>query len=519
MRRWMQTTTGLLLLLSAVLAGCGPTTVTPTASETAPPTPEVEMVHQASGPGLWYPANAEALADMVDGYLDKAEQLDESIVPIALISPHAGFVYSGQVAAWAYKQIEGLHYDTIVLIGDTHSGDGSGIICIWPAGAFETPLGTIPVDAEVAQALIEAEPLITADLEAFANEHPIENQLPFLQRVCDDFEIVPIVFRESSLENARALAQALVKVLAERNALIVASTDLSHYPPYDVALAADAETLRAIESLGPEAVLENELAWSSRGLRNMSVTLCSQGAVLTAMIAAPELGANQAQTTRYANSGDVPEGDPRGVVGYGAVMFWQGESSGEQSGLPASTAEPGPLSLEDRGKLLQIARRTLTQYLTTGVIPQYQVTEPGLLQSRGAFVTLEEFGQLRGCIGNLSGQGPLYLTVQRMAIAAATEDRRFPPVSNEELLAIEIEVSVLSPLQLIDSADEIKVGRHGVVIVKDDHQAVFLPQVATEQGWDRETMLEELCLKAGLREDAWKENATFFVFTAEVFSE
>lgn len=491
---------GLVLLLLS----CAKPTAAPAPAST--PTSMPSRVHKCSGAGQWFPADPEKLTKMVDTYLAQAERKIEA-EPVAIIVPHAGYVFSGQVAAYAYKQIEGMSYDVIVVIGDTHTGAGSSTIAVYTEGAFETPLGLVPVDAETAQIIVAPDERIARDLPAFASEHPIENQLPFLQRVCKELKIVAIVFRESSLENARILSDALVKALAGKKALIVASTDLSHYYPYQEACELDEITLNAILSMDPQKVVE-------------SSQLCSMGATLTAILTASQWQANQATVLKYANSGDTPFGGRQQVVGYGAVMFWRGEGGSSSFVIPTSVSPPelAPLSPSEREKLLGIARRTIAQFLESGAVPTFTVIEPGLLQERGAFVTLNKHDQLRGCIGHLTADCPLFLTVQRAAIGAAINDARFPPVTLDELLDIEIEISVLSPLERVGCTCQIEVGKHGLLIVNGRNQGVLLPQVATEQGWDRTEFLRGVCRKAGLAEDAWKE-ADLYIFTAEVFSE
>ena len=500
-------------------SSCAAPGAAPSPSPNTPSSPTPSEIHRCSGAGQWFPADSDELAKMVDSYLAQAERKVEA-EPIAIIVPHAGYIYCGQVAAYAYKQLEGVAYDVIVVIGDTHTGAGSSPIAVYAKGAFETPLGLVPIDEGVAQAIVSADDRIAFDRPAFAREHPIENQLPFLQRVCRDFKFVPIVFREPTPENARLLSEALVKALAGKKALIVASTDLSHYPPYDDAVRVDAKTLQALVSLDPQALLRATEEPLKEGIPNLVTCMCSRGAVLTAIMTAKKLGANRATVLKYANSGDTPFGDRRQVVGYGAVMIWKGEAEAGFS-LPTPTAPPEPSSLspQEREKLLALARRTIAQFLESGTVPAVEVTEPGLLQERGAFVTLKEHGQLRGCIGYLTAEGPLYLTVQRAAIAAATSDPRFPPVTLEELADIKIEISVLSPIEPIEDVNQIEVGRHGLIIVKGRNQGVLLPQVATEEGWDREEFLRAVCRKAGLPEDAWKKGAKLYVFTAEVFEE
>ncbi|MFB0534431.1 MAG: AmmeMemoRadiSam system protein B [Anaerolineae bacterium] len=534
---------GLVMIL--LLAACGAPSATPVPTPPASPsalaptapttvTPLAEDIHACQGGGMWFPGNPEQLAAMVDSYLADAEKDAEKIEgePIALIVPHAGYIFSGWVAAYAFRQIEGLDYDTVVVIGDTHAGGGSAPIAVWARGTYETPLGAVPVDEEVAAALLAADSRILFDRAGHESEHPVENQIPFLQRALDgDFKVVPIVLHGDSLEVAEVLSQALVEALANRKALIVASTDLAHWPAYDDAHVSDAAMLAAIETMDPQALLDADREWMSKGIPNLATTMCSKGSVLTAMLATPLLGANQVTVLKYANSGDVPVGERDRVVGYGAVMFWRGEGnrSAERSRSPTSFVMPTPLgpvtealplSAEDRKELLAMARQTIVHFLETGAFPHFTVTQPGLLQERGAFVTLTKHGELRGCIGHLIGDRPLYLVVQNVAVSAAVADQRFPTVTEEELSDLEIEISVLSPLEQVENVDQIQVGLHGVIIRQGLKQAVYLPQVAPEQGWGREEMLESLCLKAGLSKDAWKEEDTWlYVFTAEVFEE
>lgn len=525
------------LIMILLLVACGAPSATPVPTPSASPsvlastvptavTPSPEDIHACQGADMWFPGDPDKLAAMVDGYLAEAEKNSEKLQgePVALIVPHAGYIYSGWVAAYAYRQIKGLAYDTVVVIGDTHAGGGTAPIAVWARGTYETPLGAVPVDEEVAAALLAADSRIRFDRAGHQSEHPVENQIPFLQRTLSDgFKIVPIVLHDDSLEVAEVLSQALVEALANRKALIVASTDLSHWPAYDDARASDAAMLVAIETMDPQALLDADREWMGKGIPNLATTMCSKGSVLTAMLAAPQLGANQVTVLKYANSGDVPVGDRSQVVGYGAVMFWRGESNPTSFVMPTPpgpVTEAIPLTAEDKGQLLAIARQTIAHFLKTGAFPHFTVNLPGLLQEKGAFVTLKKHGELRGCIGHLIGDRPLYLVVQSMAVSAAVADQRFPPVTEEELSDLEIEISVLSPLEQVENVDQIQVGVHGVIIRRGLNQAVYLPQVAPEQGWDREEMLENLCLKAGLSKDDWKKEGTrFYVFTAEVFAE
>jgi AmmeMemoRadiSam system protein A len=184
------------------------------------------------------------------------------------------------------------------------------------------------------------------------------------------------------------------------------------------------------------------------------------------------------------------------------------------------TGTQGELNKRQQQILLKLARDTITQWVTSRTLPELPTGEPIFEEPRAVFVTLHKHGQLRGCIGTLEPREPLAAAVRSAAISAATQDPRFPPVTAAEIPELEIEISVLSPLRRVESADEIEVGKHGVVVAAGMRRGVFLPQVPIEQGWDRETMLNYLCLhKAGLPADAWRRGAELWVFTTQVFSE
>jgi AmmeMemoRadiSam system protein B/AmmeMemoRadiSam system protein A len=520
-----------VLAIVLLVTACAGPTATPVPTETPEPTVALtpttvltpSEVRKPVVAGQFYPDDAEQLSTMVDTFLVQAEELGvERPEPIAIIVPHAGYIFSGQVAACAFKQIEGVDYEAIVVLGTNHSAPGFRQVSVYAEGAFETPLGLVPVDTELAQALIAADERIVFERGVHRDEHSIEVELPFLQRLCPGHAIVPVIVGEPSPENCQALSEALVKVLAGRKALIIASSDLSHYPSYDNACRVDMATLAAIETMDPQRLTETISQYMSEGIPELYTLCCGEGPIRVAMMVAKKLGANQATVLKYANSGDTPFGDRNRVVGYGAVMFWRGQGNPASFAiptLPSPPQEPAPLNSDERDELLVIARQTIAQFLETGTVPHSEVSKPNLFQERGCFVTLNKHGELRGCIGHLIPRMPLYLTVQNVAISAAISDRRFVPVTEEELKDIKIEISVLSPIEPIADVGEIEVGRHGLIIVKGQSQGVLLPQVATEQNWDRDEFLRQICLKAGLPEDAWKEGAQLYVFTAEVFGE
>jgi len=533
----------LLVLLATLACGAQPTepapvverqatlspTSTPQPSPVLTPTLDPQDVRGADGAGRWYPADPDRLRKAVEAYLDQAEVNELPGQLRAVIVPHAGYLYSGAVAAHSFRVLQdsGCSGCSIAVIGDTHTGNGLADIAVWAGGAFETPLGRVGVDAEVARAVVEADPRIEFDRAAFSSEHPVENQLPFIQIACPGAKIVPIVIRQPSLANAQTLADALVGAFGERRVLIVASTDLSHYHPYDEARRIDEIALRAIVSLDPQAVIESTRSSAELGIRSVTSTMCSQGSVLTAMLASQKMGANRATVLNYANSGDSPIGDRAGVVGYGAVAIWQADDSAEnQTNFSLDPSQPefdGPVTLspEAQQELLVLARRSAAQFLSSETFPGFRTDDPSLLQPLGAYVTYEKEGLLRGCLGRVESDRPVYLGVQYAAAAAAVADPRFHPVTLRELESLSMEITLLHPIREVDDPAEIEIGRHGVLMrVGQEQSALYLPQVAVQQGWDLEETLAHLCLKAELPEDAWQgEDARFWVFEGQSFGE
>jgi MEMO1 family protein len=450
--------------------------------------------------GQFYPGDKSGLETMVDNFLKEAAvKADKpSSHTFGLIAPHAGYVYSGRVAASAYSQIIGKPYKTVIIIGSSHQVAFKGI-AIDPSGAWETPLGTVQIDQDVAQLLMAKCTSIKTYPAAFEKEHSLEVQLPFLQRTLKGFRIVPIVTGFLEGNDYRLFTDALLSALNQnpKGLLIVASSDMSHYHSYNQAYEMDSLALKDIEKMTPDRLAEN--------LQKGQCELCGAQGVLTLLLVAGRLN-GVAKTLSYANSGDVTRDKSR-VVGYGAVAF----SYREESQM---------LGKKEQVQLLTIARKTLEEYVSNRTVPSFEVKERKLLEKQGAFVTLTKGGQLRGCIGYIIPVHPLNKAVSDMTINAATKDPRFPPVSRDELKDIHIEISVLTPLRSIGSIDEIEVGKHGLYITKGNSSGLLLPQVATDYKWNREEFLQQTCRKAGLPQNAWKEKgAQIYIFSAQIFSE
>ena len=468
--------------------------------------------------GQFYPGDPVALSRQITGFFKNANKEPVLGDIVALISPHAGYMYSGQVAAHAFKLLEGLSFETVVVISPSHMVPFRGA-SVYNGGAYETPLGKIPVDTAVAGAIADAGDKVSLSATGHAlmgggGEHSLEVELPFLQLVLGNFKLVPIVMGDQDWATCQALGQALAKSLEGKRALIVASTDLSHFHPYDEAVRLDNVVMGNVDSFDPKGLFSD--------LAEGNCEACGGGPMIAAMLAGKTLGADKSKVLKYANSGDVT-GDRSSVVGYMAAVIYDSEATSKKRPLKseekAGTDEG--LSEKDRETLVNIARTTIEHRVKGNQPPKFTVDSPILKEKRGAFVTIHKHKQLRGCIGYIEAVKPLGEAIVEMAVNAATKDYRFPPLEHKELSQVEIEISVLSPKRKIKDAKEIKLGEHGVIVEAGGRGGVFLPQVAAETGWDLERFMGELCSqKAGLSPDAWKKGeCDIYVFTAQVFHE
>ncbi len=466
-------------------------------------------IRESAVAGTWYPGNPDVLSRDVKGYLEKAkkEKIEGEIV--ALVSPHAGYVYSGQVAAYAYKLIEGRSFDAVVVVAPSHYVGFKGF-SLWDRGGYRTPLGLVPVDTELSRKIMEKIGDIRFIPEAHAKEHSLEMQIPFLQVALKSFKLVPIVMEPDwSWESCQTLARSIADSARGKKVLLVASTDLSHFHSYDKAVELDRIVTDRIDRFDTEGL--------SQDLRSHRAEACGGGPVVAVMLAAKALGANQGKSLKYLNSGDVT-GDRSRVVGYGAGVFYK--TAGGSGKMKTEEKVGVDLGLNDEEKKLlhQMVRAVVENGARGKPVPEFKVESPTLKENRGAFVTIHKKRQLRGCIGYIEGQGPLYKTIEKMAEAAAFQDPRFSPVKEKELPELDYEISVLTPLRRITDVNEIEVGKHGIYIKKGWSSGLLLPQVATEYKWDRMTFLEHTCQKAGLPMNAWKErNTEIYIFSADIF--
>lgn len=475
-------------------------------------------IRQPAVAGQFYPTNKDELEAMIDNYLNEASPPETQDNIMGLMVPHAGYVYSGPVAAYGYKKLIGQDIETVIIIGNSHQEYFDGI-SVYPEGYFRTPLGDIEVDSSLAKKLIGSNNKIFYKESTHVQEHSIEVQLPFLQKVLKNFKIVPILMGSESTELSKILSDAL-KNNIDSKTLIIASSDMSHYPSYEDSNYADNKVIEAILT-GKVENLEKTLSdLSKENIANAVTFLCAEGSVKTLMLLASEIGANNINLLKHANSGDTA-GDKSQVVGYSAISFSSTNQISNVNQISSAVQETSELNKEEQEDLLKIARQTVEGYVNDGKVPQFTNTYPALEKHLGAFVTLKENGNLRGCIGRFQPNLPLYQVVSQMALAAATQDTRFNPVSKDELDKLDYEISVLSPLIKVNSWQDVEIGKQGVEIKNGLYSGVFLPQVATENNWDLETFLSILCTeKVGLKSDCYKDpQSELYVFTAQVFGE
>ena len=469
----------------------------------------MKEIREPAVAGAFYPDKPEVLSRDVKRYLENAkkEKIEGDIV--ALVSPHAGYMYSGQVAAYAYKLVEGRTFDSVVVVAPSHRALFKGA-SLYDRGGYRTPLGVVPIDTELSKKMMERRKEIQFLPEAHSQEHSLEVQVPFLQVVLKTFNLIPIVMEPYwSWDTCQTLGSAIAETVKGKNVLLVASSDLSHFHSYDQAVKLDKIVLNHIERFDPEGL--------NRDLRSDRCEACGGGPIISIMLAAKALGAGQGKVLKYLNSGDVT-GDRSRVVGYGAGVFYKTAGGKEKMKEEKKVGVDLGLNEEEKKTLHHIAKTVIENKTKGKAVPEFKIESPTLKENRGAFVTIHKKGQLRGCIGYIEGHGPLHKTIEEMAEAAAFRDPRFTPVKEKELSELELEISVLTPLKRITDVNEINVGKHGIYIKKGWYSGLLLPQVATEYGWDRLTFLDHTCQKAGLPNNAWKEKDTeIYIFSADIF--
>lgn len=456
--------------------------------------------------GSFYPADKIELSTEIDKALKNAKTFEPKDIH-AIIVPHAGYIYSAEVAATAYKTLH-KKYKNIFLLGSSHHVNFNGV-SIYNQGNYQTPLGEVQVNATIVGSLLSHNDSITYKSEAHAKEHTLEVQLPFLQTIYGkELRIVPIIMATSELSTIEKLAQSLSPYFNDENLFII-STDLSHYPSYTDAQRVDANIINALIKNSKEALLnaivENENSHTS----GLVTSACGWSALLT-LLSLTQKNDYKYELLAYKNSGDSPYGDKQRVVGYSALRVYKEQKTKSRS---------FSLNLEEKKELKSI----VVQALREAVLKNKRLElDPSKLPLKfqeplGAFVTLHLHKQLKGCIGRFEPKEPLYRVLIDMAIAASRNDRRFTPVTPSELEELEVEISILTPRVKANSIDDIIIGKHGIYLQYGSKNGTYLPQVAKDMHWSKEQFLQSCCQeKAGINPDDCKK-AELYLYEAIVF--
>jgi len=477
------------------------------AKETMPKSKvKAPTVQQPVVAGSFYPADPSILRGFVDRYLKTAPVKRFKGHLMGLIAPHAGYKYSGLVAARSFKQLEGRSYKTVVIIAPSHHVPIKGAALL-AKDFYRTPLGDVPIAKDKVRTLINKYSWADDDRRPFDVEHSLEVELPFIQAMLKDFELVPIIVGAHDEKTLSLIADALNEEFSGDDVLFVASSDLSHYKPYEEAVKLDKRTLSYVEKGDPAAFWKAE--------EDGKVLACGAAPVYIAMQIWKQRGGGEINVLQYLNSGDTA-GDKSGVVGYAAIALLTDVNKSKST----DKTDEGNFTLtgKQREKLLKLAKETVLARVRGKRLPPIETDDPLLKKNGAVFVTLRNKGELRGCIGHIIAREPLIENVRNMAVQAATNDMRFPPVRPGELKDIHVEISVLTPPQLLENPMEVKVGTDGLIIERGFNRGVLLPQVPTEQGWNKDEYLKGICRKAGMEATCWK-TARLEKFQAIVFGE
>ena len=472
--------------------------------------PKIRPATQAN---RFYTGDAKELSEEVDSFLALHAKDRKYEQVAALIVPHAGYYFSGNVAAAAYQSIpDGKTYKRIFLLGPSHHEWLDGASVNTEYDYYSTPLGNVKVDVETTRLLTTTDDSDSTDSvffyrpKAHDREHCLEVQLPFLQRRFGEVPpIVPIIISTNDFSKLQRIAETLKPYMTEEN-LFVVSSDFSHYPKYEDACEVDARTGKAVESGDVERFIAQLEENARSGVKNLATSACGELAIATLLMMMQD-GGYEVKHLLYQNSGDIDDRDHSRVVGYHAFAILRKSEFSLNEEEKRMLKDIALTSIKDSldGKPIAVANSKLYTLNST------------LSQKCGAFVSLHKHGRLRGCIGHFGEDVPLHEIVAEMARAAAFEDPRFMPVTKDELDDIDIEISVLTPMRRIQSLDEFQLHKHGIYIKKGYRSGTFLPQVADEVNWTKEEFVGHCAQdKAGIGWDGWKD-AELYVYEAIVF--
>jgi len=470
-------------------------------------------IRKAAVAGKFYSDNAESLIKFFEKEFNQITTAPNNNKIRAIIVPHAGYVYSGRTAAWGFAGLrDNNSYKNVFIIGASHIAAFDGAT-VFHGAAFETPLGSVEINSEITKDL-QQNNIFKFPQQYQIEDHVLEVEIPFLQFILEPgFKIVPITIGTKSTYALNKITDILKPYFTEEN-LFVISTDLSHYPSYSDAVKADNAVIQSILSGNPQTFDHVVRANENSGIKNYVTAICGYSAVYVIM----SLTQNKEFTyekLKYSNSGDV-SGDFDRVVGYASIVIREGSKKEE-----TEQESKFVISDEDKALMFGIARNSIESRLS-GVSYTIPDVLPEILHEKcGVFVTLNLNGKLRGCIGTFRQDRELAQNIGEMAVASAFNDPRFEQLTKEEYKNIEVEISVLTPMQKIDSINQIVLGKHGIYIKRGNMSGTFLPQVATETGWTLEEFLGHCSRdKAGIGWNGWKDSkAEIYIYEAIVLNE
>jgi AmmeMemoRadiSam system protein B/AmmeMemoRadiSam system protein A len=468
--------------------------------------------------GSFYPADKETLTADLKKLFENCKKSPQNRNVRAIISPHAGYVYSGKIAASAFASIPvNAEYKNIFIIGSSHvmSFDGASV---YNTGDYITPIGKVAVNHDIADKLIRENKVFNFPVTAHLKEHSLEVQLPFIQYCFKGKPlIIPIIIGTDNENTIKKIADALKPWFTPEN-LFVISSDFSHYPPYKEAVEADNFIAESIVSGNPVTFLNALRQNSAKQIKGLATSMCGWTSGLALLYLAEGNSQLEFRLIDYCNSGDSPYGGKNEVVGYHAISLVEKNTKAEPV---AAAGKEFSFNEEEKRLLFTIAKSSVKSMLTDNKkLPLDEKTMPEKFRiPMGVFVTLKIDGALRGCIGRFISSDPLYKVVQASALSSAFEDPRFSPLTKEEFEKTDFEITVLGPLKKINNISEIVLGKHGIYIKKDFRSGTMLPQVATENKW---TVVEFLGYtsrdKAGLGWDGWRD-AEIFIYEGVVLEE
>lgn len=461
------------------------------------------QIRPATQAGRFYEADRTKLQAELNQYFEENKEQPTQDNVAALIVPHAGYYFSGHVAAAAYARLDPGHiYERVFLLGPSHHEwlDGASVNNAF--SAYSTPLGRVPVELATANKIIQADPVFFYNPKAHDREHCLEVQLPFLQTRLEKMPpIVPIIISTNKLDDLKRMARVLKPYLNDPANLFVISSDFSHYPSRDDARRIDSLTAEAVTSGKADRFIRQLQLNAEAGVPNLQTSACGEFAIITLLEMLDEHFT--VSHIAYQNSGDIDNYEPQHVVGYNAFVI-------------SRKAQGFSLTAKEKAALKALARESIASRFDKRECELPELTD-ALKTPCGAFVTLTEGGHLRGCIGHIGEDIPLYEVVRVMARQAAFEDPRFSPLTRDELDKVHVEISVLTPMKRIHGLDDFVMGRDGLLIRKGYRSGTFLPQVADEVNWTKEEFFGHCSQdKAGLGWNGWRD-ADLYTYQAIVF--